>query len=455
MSDGLSRRQLLARLGAGGAVAALAGCPGGDETESPTRTLPEDTPPDTETDRPDRTDTPTPDENVVNIEEAGASPDGDESILPVLESVPTDDVTLYFPPGEYFMDDNWRLPEFQNLRIEGPRATIRPATNLDGALFGLGSDDATGLTITGLTFDVRGENRGPRPIYGMVSDGLSVQNVTVAGRMDLEQDGMRFDVTDPEGSGVVQGLSMPDGGTTEYRVTGVFVGETHRGHLTFDGCYVAGFPDNGLYASPAQGRVNVVGGQYENSGVSNVRVSGPATVRNVTVRCDRSDRNVPNMRGIRLREGSDVLVRDCEVNMEAVTGSDGAIVCAPWLDEATIRDTEVNVSADGVPAMWAKRPTDEYAPERTHPLQLRNLQVSGQAGYGSTMTIDGRSDSLLEDVTICQPGMGRDGVRLINAGRAILRSSQVAVSGDPLVYTGAQITREGSTFRQIDGDEDC
>lgn len=42
---------------------------------------------------------------------------------------------------------------------------------------------------------------------------------------------------------------------------------------------MANFPDNGVYASQAEGPVHVVGGRYENNDVSNVRVGGDGVVR--------------------------------------------------------------------------------------------------------------------------------------------------------------------------------
>ncbi len=455
MSDRVSRRELLSGLAAAGALGALAGCPLGTDRETATPTDEEEPPAGTE--RPDATESPTPEPaNVVDVQEEGASPDGDESILPVLRSLPTSDVLVRFPPGEYLMDDMWRVDHFQNLRIEGPEATIRPTQELLGPLFGLGfRSGARDLTIRGLTFDIRGENRGPRPIHAKVSDGLLVEDVDVVGRADLNQDGMRFDVTDRNGSGVVRNMRLPDGGSTEYLITGCYVGDDHNGHLTFESCYVAGFPDNGLYASAAPGRVDVVGGAYENSGVSNVRVSGPSLVRNVTVRCDESERNLPNMRGIRLREGRDILVRNCEIEMARVTGSDGAIVCAPWLDEATIRDTSVTVGADSVPALWAKEPTSPYRPERDHPIQLDNIQVTGSAANDPTMIVSGRENALFQNVTICQPGDARDGIRLIDAGRTLLRECTVAVAGDPLIFEGADVLRTDSVLERITGEDGC
>lgn len=455
MSEGLNRRELLKRLGAGAAVAALAGCPGDDGPETPTGTqAPEETPEPTE--QPTETPTEARQEEVIDFVDAGADPNGEESVVPVLESLPTEDVVLHVPPGEYRMDQGWRLEEFSNFTIDGPEATIRPDQGVTPPLLGMGSlENARDLTIRGITFDFRGENRGPRPIHGMVEDGMLIENVNVVGQMDLEQDGMRFDVVDPDGRGLVRNMSLPDGSWTDYLVTGTYVGTAHQGHLTFESCHIAKFTDNGLYASQGSGRVDVIGGRYENSGISNVRVSGPATVRDVTVRCDRSDRDVSNMRGIRLRSGKDVLVRDCDVQMEAVTGSDGAITCAPDLEEATILDTTVAIGTDDVAALWAKQPEGGYDPERENPLQVRNVSVTGDAGQGATVTIGGRENALLENVVICQPGDARDGIRLLEAGETFVRGSNVTVSGDPLISRDAEVQRDDSTFQQLDENSDC
>jgi len=77
-----------------------------------------------------------------------------------------------------------------------------------------------------------------------------------------------------------------------------------RGEIRFVDCHVAGFPDNGLYASPAPGVVTVSGGRYANNGIANVRVSDGSEVRGVHVICDEARDGVQNMRGIRLREGT-------------------------------------------------------------------------------------------------------------------------------------------------------
>ncbi|GGN88200.1 MULTISPECIES: hypothetical protein [Haloarcula] len=461
MSREWTRRRLLARLGTAGLLGALAGCPredGEPRTETPTAETPRPTTADTAvsyetpTSADPVTSTPAPAdyEQVVDVVEEGADPTGSVSIHSTLQSIDADHTLVRFPPGEYLLDEHWYVDEFHQLGIVGPEATITTVPNFGGPLFGLGrSGDATDLAVEGLTFDFRQGNTGPRPLHLTVADGLYVSDVSVRGEFDTNQDGMRFGVTDPDGTGVIRRLSMPDGGAPQYRNTGCYVGEDHRGHLRFEDCVVSGFPDNGLYASPARGRVDVVGGRYENSGISNVRVSGPATVRGVTVRCTEARRGVPNMRGIRLRGGTDVLVDGCRVVMDRVTGSDGAITCANWLESATIRNTHVTVRADGVRALWAKDPKNGSSAARRYPLQIRDLTVDGSAAGNTAILISGRNGTLLDGLCVCQTGPGRNGVTVVQSAGSALRRSSITVTGTPLVTERAQLDRRDLQLQSL------
>ena len=129
-------------------------------------------------------------------------------------------------------------------------------------------------------------------------------------------------------------------------LVGILVGPANRGSLRFEDCHVEGFQGNGLYASPSNGPVEVVGGLYANNGIASVRVSSPATVRDVTVRCDEAPAEFRNMRGIRLRHGDHVLVENCTVEFSDLTYSAGGVVVEPMMESATIRNVEVDVSAE-------------------------------------------------------------------------------------------------------------
>jgi len=416
------------------ALGALAGCPG---TDGPDVDTPDQTPV-------DRRDGPDPDayDTVVDITEAGADPDGEESIVPTLSEIDTTDTLVRFPPGTYHMGDTWGPGGSERLGLYGPEATITTVPEFTGPLFSLGTDGALPkLFVGGFTFDFTPDDTGPRPINARVTDAMRIVNVTVRGELDLDQDGMRFDVAEEGATGLVWNLRMPDGGDPEYSNTGCYVGESHVGKLTFQNCRLDGFPDNGLYASSAVGRVNVVGGQYRNSGVSNIRVSGPSTVRGVLVHCDEARDGIENMRGIRLRGGRDIVVENSRVVIDAVTSSDGAITLAEWLDSATIRNTHITVNADDIPAIWAKAPGDDRGGGRRHPLQIRDVRIDGSASDGAAVRITERSGTLLANLCICQHGDDRDGIAVSDGSGTAVRRSDIAVSGDPLATEGASISR--------------
>ena len=444
-----TRRQLVSRLGGVALLGSLAGCPGTDGPETDTGPGPEAGTPvgASQTPAQARPDTGSY-ERVVDITDAGADPDGESSIVSTLADIDTSDTLVQFPSGTYHMDDTWGPSDAERLGLYGPEATITTIPDFTGPLFSLGTDsEVKNLFVGGLTFDFTADDTGPRPINAAVTDRMRVANVTVDGELDLDQDGMRFDMTDEDSTGLVWNMRLPDGGDPEYANTGCYVGERHVGKLVFQNCRVDGFPDNGLYASPAQGRVNVVGGRYRNSGVANIRVSGPATVRGVVVRCTEARDGIENMRGIRLRGGSDVVIENSRLVMDTVTSSDGAITFAEWLEAATVRNTHVTVNADDVAAIRAKPSNGSGQAGREHPIQIRETRIDGAASSGAAVRISDRSNTLLSDVCICQHGQNRDGIALSDASGTTVRGSTITVSGTPLATDGVSVSRNNLSLQ--------
>jgi len=119
-------------------------------------------------------------------------------------------------------------------------------------------------------------------------DQIVAKNLTVRGEIDVRQDVLRFDVTSKSGQALVRDVNLPDGGVPGMGVTGMEVGDKNHGDIRFVDCHVAGFPDNGLYADPPEGRVEVLGGTFLNNGIAGVRIetANESVVRGVHVRCD-------------------------------------------------------------------------------------------------------------------------------------------------------------------------
>jgi len=443
----MNRRRFLRRVGLVGATAALAGCPARDtdDEETPERTP---TPTDRETpDSPslveqyaDRFDT------VVDVTAAGADPSGEESITPVLEDASSEDTLLHFPEGEYLMAEGWERPKIENFGLVGTGAVIRPPDGFDGYLFGLGkAGQATDLLVHGLQFDVSAERTGARVLDARVDDGLQVTDVAVSGVQYLEYPVTRFDVTSPDGTGVVKRLSLPDGGQPGTLAVGTYVSDMSKGTLEFRDCQIEGFPNNGLYGSSSEGPLHVIGGYYANNDIANVRVGDEGVIDGVHVRCDEAPSRFENMRGIRLRNGTSARVTNCTVELLDVTYSDGAIVIEPWMEGAVIEDTTVRIDADDIPALQAKSTAEDV---ESGVLACRRTDIDGAAAGNQTVTVTDRDGCVFEDMTVRQTGEQRNGLYLERSVDNELSDSRIDVTGDPVVLKQADIERANTEIER-------
>lgn len=464
-SGRLTRRRLLADIGAAGS-AGLAGCSfldPDDESETPTAGpttavgpttgQPQVTESDGETI--ERLDAEPPEslpfadeyETLVDVVEAGADPTGEEPIEDVLTAEAGPNALLYFPPGRYRIGSRWDLPAFENFAMVGGPATFVPERGYTGYLLQLGWDGGgQRARFENFTFDFGGPDVGARPLQ-ILADDLAVRDVSVSGRQNRGRGMMRFDVTNPDGTGVVERLHLPDGAVVGTGTVGCLVGPASTGTITFRDCRIEGFPNNGLYASPAKGPVRVLGGYYANNGIASVRVSGDSVVRGVHVRCDDDGRHLDNMRGIRLRHGASALVEDCTVEMLAATYSDGAITMEPLLQSATVRDTVVRADVDEVPAIRIKSPTrsiDRLGESDGDPrIRVENVRITGSAGTRSTVEVVDRDDCRFDGLCVRQTGPDRDGFHLVRSHHNVLSHALIDVTGRPFVL-------ENSPLRTVD-----
>ncbi|MDZ5812786.1 hypothetical protein U4E84_15680, partial [Halorubrum sp. AD140] len=361
------RRAFLSRLtaatGAVGALGALAGCGGSDTSDTSDAEEPS-TPPDPEEPAippdlqgPDGPfdSVPAPFDSIADLAEFGADPSAAGSLEAAVTDAAADGRLLFLPSGRYRMEGVLELSGVARFGLVGGEATRVPSS-------GTTETDDGSVLLDSLHFDLGGNGVESRAVDARVSDRLELFDVSVTGTLDAGRGAVRVDVTDPDGSGVVERLSLRDGAAAETTATGCYVGDENRGSITFRDCEIEGFPDNGLYAAPSRGRIVVEGGYYANNGIANVRVRSGSVVRGVHVRCDAGDRPLKNMRGIRLSndaptaDAEPTVVEDVVVEMVDVTGSDGAITLSEEVAAAEIRDATVVVHADDVRALWAKTP---------------------------------------------------------------------------------------------------
>ena len=453
-----NRRRALLRLGALSAAAGLAGCDGLPDVDpepdegspsspgDPGYPSPETTP-ETAVVLAERWGF----EGTVDLVEAGADPTGETAIDGLLEEHLGPRDLVYLPEGRYHVSDTVLIDSVDRVGIVGDAATIVPSDGNTNQILKLGGPSPVGAALCrGIEFDYTADDTGGRPLLAKADDRVLIDSVRVRGEADVDQDLVRLDVTDPEGTGVVRGLRLPDGAPGDTKVTGCQVGDENLGDLRFVDCWIHGFPDNGLYADPPRGRVEVLGGRFHNNGIAGVRVevNDPAVVRGVHVRCDDSTDGGDNMRGIRLRAGDSVLVEQCLVELLDVTSSDGAVVFSSELAGGTVRDCHIRVDADGVNAVRLKRAADPK--RREGPFRCESLTIVGTAGGGAAIRGAYRSNCRFTDLCVHQSGPDRDGFTATGL-RGRVSDSRISITGEPFDLSRSSLARSDVSVDRLDG----
>jgi hypothetical protein len=397
----------------------------------------------------------------VDVVDAGADDDGEEPINDVLEDVAygDDEVALHFPPGEYRMDRQFRYTGMESFAMFGDDATIVPAPGDEFSgpprLFKLGTSvsPADWVRIQDLEFDFRAPNTGLRALQIQATD-MYVANVDCWGTHDGGTWGpFQFDVLGADNISVVRDVRAPGGGeytedtpaayehTVSGGPTGIIVSPAHRGLIRFNYCELGGFPGNGLYSSGETGGVTVLGGEYRNSNVANIRLDGNhCRVRDARVVVNQSRRADHNQRGIRLDDGDDFGVYDTTIEMAPATG-----------EALRVTNEASNVTIEGVDITVDDPDDSEEAiavSGDARDVRIAESEIEMRAGSQAIKIYDGTGDNpvVVEDVTITGDAAGGFG-----------GSNAVRCERDGSEFHDLTVDQPGDAYRRClyIGGEDC
>jgi hypothetical protein len=397
-------------------------------------------------------------ETVVNAVSAGADPNGNRPINSLLEGHAGDDTLITFPAGTYRLRPV-TLAGHENFGLvsagDGRATFVAPSGLCLGPNPFVDFEWVDDLLLDGIDFDFRAAGAGG--IIKLVADGnLTIRNLRTRGSCRGQIAAFRMDVVDEGGVGVVENLDARNHGNNE-TLTGIYVSNDHAGELTFRDCRLRGFSDNGLYASAPgdddgnHGLVHTVGGNFRNNNISNVRLgSDGSSARGVSISVDATpDLDAVNLRGIRLRQGRDQRVEDCDIEIGPEAGeSFGGIVFHGDNAGAYVKDTRITVDRDEVPAIHAfPRPDEtEHAP------LFENVTIDGGATGGFAATIDGRIGTVFRNCTITQRGANRGGVRFSDCNGCRIVDSRIEVQGNPVVLENATAALRNTTVVTPNGE---
>ncbi|WP_129115572.1 right-handed parallel beta-helix repeat-containing protein [Halegenticoccus tardaugens] len=433
--------------------------------------------------------------NIVNVVQAGADPTGEEPINPILEELRADDTLLFFPEGRYKMNTTFRYTGFTNFGINGSNATIVPTSADEWIgedercfLLGVYYNPGQRIYVHGLDFDYSAPNTGVRAIEAYAIDRLFVKNIDINGEHDTLWDaGGTFNLTDPNGVGVVDGFRVPDGtaalvdegGRIQYGRSGITVNRYHKGGIWIRNCVIKSCWDNGLYATDSDGFVSIQGGLYQNNNISNLRLGGvDSVIQGPRVVVDRVRFNDLNQRGIRIEQGARVLVNNANIDLTNPNGH--AITVENAVTSATISNANINIGSSPVqnsqgivvsgntgrvrvvggrinidgPDHGGNAISINSTDQTTEPVIVENLQITGDRGGepGGRETVRCDRDSCtFRNLTIRQPGPAyRQGLTLTGNNCKVVYSN-IQTTHHPLINTGSGTRVLSSVLDSYDG----
>lgn len=397
--------------------------------------------------------------NVVDIVEAGADNTGESSITSTLEDVRSDDTLVYFPPGEYYMDREFRFTNFENFGVVGHDATLIPADyhtygTTNTRLFRLGTSDRPGGHVRFENFDVdqTAPDTGIRVIDTYARDRLDVRDIRIYGEHDSGTTGPgHFNLTSSSGTGIVERFRAPDGGkwidntphSGRWRGPIGIEANQNQGALKFRRCWLGPFPDNGLYAAGSTGKIIVSGGMYRNSNGANIRVGGPnSEVLYPTVEITATRDQDASQRAIRLEHGTGMRVRGAGIRITSPQPSSRAISVMGTTENTTIERGTISMTGEkvnhGIVISQNAGATLIDGTEISHntsggfPIWIRDSDSSDRVHCrGVKITGEARADSGMRDAIRC----GRNNCRfsscdLTHRGKEGVRRNGLVLTGD-------------------------
>lgn len=451
----MDRRSYLKTLAATGALASVGAVltrepPSDRETDGRNRAPRPSVTPTSDDTALDRFDT------VVDVGKVGADDTGTEPVDPVLDEHAADDTLLRFPPGRYRVD-HVRLEDLSNFGMVGDDATL--VIGRPGAHAFLIFRRVADVLLEGFTVDSTAKNTVAWIDFRCVGGRNAIRDYEVRGFGDVAErtNGFTLMVEGQDTSLTVERADLSDGakngaGTFVFPRKDFTDPSREPGALTFRDCVMEGWGKEGLYASPHGGPLRVVGGEYANNAIVQVRVGGgnaPTRTRvdGVRVRVDEVPSYTPErnrvFRGIWLEEGDLATVANCDLDLASVRGGSvqAGITVNEQFGRATIRDCRIR-TADPSPAISIEQPLSpsemdevrtpslDHLPQRWT-VSCRNVHIEGTAPGAEAILLRGRDGCRFRNVTVRQRAKNADGIRLVDADGCVLAGGSVVVPRFP------------------------
>lgn len=384
-------------------------------------------------------------DTVLNVQELGADPNGEQPITSLIEDAAADDTLLVFPEGRYRM--GWigisGVSNFGIVSMEGTQPTLvptEPGESMGDWFLTLQGED---LLLNGFDLDFTAPGHGARTQVVTNTGDFWCGNIHVRGQIESSADAFCFMALDEDSTGTVERLIARDGSASDDGPSvGIYIGLDHAGAIHINDCEMWHFQGKGIYGSgPAErksgaggGTIHVDGGLYKNNNPANIRLGGGSTIRNVTFRNEDTlegesvtwehplpkRRGIVNARSVRVKgdRNGPVVIEDCDFYHEVGFGS--AVITVTPTGGAVVRDCNIEVVGEDIPAVYLK-------PDRTDlpPCTFEGMSITGAERDAPLVRVRGRDDPEFHDCSITGPGSS--GFRLSPDSDVSLLETQIDV----------------------------
>jgi hypothetical protein len=361
--------------------------------------------------------------NVIDVADHADNTGGND-VSGFINNNVAPETVFKFRAGTYFFTD-WiqhHTNKVAFIGVDGADPTIDIDSGFNGKdifNFGYSSDPASGFVLRNLNFDITGNNTGAGIVnITTANQGAYLKDVDVNGELDdTIRNGLSGVVVDSNAVLSVHNFNLHDGSPRNTNVDSVddsvgiistkaTVGDVHLGN-----CKVAGFPNNGVYASKVgygsnPGKVIVRGGEFFNSDRDQLRVGSYSEIHHAHCYTDTVKSGFDNLRGIWVRHGEGVLINDVDVTLGASAGAPAGIRVGGNTDgKTTIQNSDIVLNTD-------------------------SRGIYGRSGSGKIV---------VDNTVVKGDGDGREAVRIFNHPDSVVKNSCIDGTQDGAIfedYTG-------------------
>lgn len=366
------------------------------------------------------------------VDDVGCDPTGEVACDTAIEGSIADGVGIRFPAGTYRFERGHGFRGIGRLGLVGDGdVTFQPPDGFNDKLIEITGDR---VLFAGIDLDLRADNT-TAGLRFITNEGFHVEDVEFLGRGTHEDvavtNALSVSVGNVEATGTIRDVVATKGSAIAHygrgngRV-GIWVGRRHNGHVEIRDCRLEEFGNNGIYASRAPGTTAVLGGRFRNNNIAGVRLGGGgSSVMGATIEVDvdryagprtRTDEQY-NTRAIVIEQGPQskggrVQVEDCDVRLQTVDRSQGALVVWSTGNGPRIEGCHIRTDVDEVSGVRADTPEPDVGAE-DRPVRIRDTVLDGDGAHGSAIQIHDRPRSSLVETTVEQAGDDQDGVELV------------------------------------------